>query len=279
MEDLSKMSTPENKARQQAFFESLRAQQKENPELRAAWVEATRDGCTGPNLIEFLYAYSIGEELVIGPRQQSRKRILRRFAALAQRLEGDAVDAEQLLNFRWWKDETIAELLSGMHVEMEFEKAEAIRNGIPSSTVSGSFNVKGRLRPDFILALPNTLRMASEGLNWIQRELGKGKGWDERAVGRTIYLAHLVLYWQTVSQKMPAWKHIAALVEGARIAVGPHAICPTEDALRLGFERFRKRNPIISNEIPPAITEYLQTANSGISFITWDRQRTQTAEK
>jgi hypothetical protein len=106
-------------------------------------------------------------------------------------------------------------------------------------------------------------------LNWFKTELGKG--WDERAVGRTIYLAHLVFYWKAVSGKTPAWKHIAALVEGARTALGSSGTLPTETNLRLSLKSFIKRNAAICDDLMNSLVEYLASADSKISFFKWDR--------
>src|ERR1700730_7056131 len=205
---------------QMEFLQNLKLTLQKSSELRTAWGRARRDGCTDVNLISFLYAYSVGEGLVMRPRRENRKLILTKLSALAKKLESTATDAEQLLNFRWWKDQPVSELLSGLNIELESEQASVIRNGVESFPISGTVRIKGTLRPDFILELPQSLRLASQVLNLFHTGLGKKKGWDERSVGRTLYLADLVLYWQGVSGLSPAWKHVAAIVEGARIAAG-----------------------------------------------------------
>jgi hypothetical protein len=259
--------------RRREFFEKLKLTLQKNSEVRAAWQKARGVGCTEINLIEFLYMYSVGEELVMRPRRENRKRILTQLSALARKLESSATDAEQLLNFRWWKDQPVSELLSGLQVELEAQQVSVIRDGVESLPISGAVRVTGTLRPDFILELPQSLRVASQMLHLCHTGLGKQKGWDERLVGPTLYLADLVLYWLALSGESPAWKDVAALVEGARIASGSSGRSSVETALRLNFENFKKRNPAMFGDIEDSLSEYLKICKPNLSFYSWSLQR------
>lgn len=257
----------------EVFRQNLALELKKNSELRAAWSNARRKGCTELNLVTFLYAYSVGEELVIKRRRENRNRVLTRLSALAKKLDDMATDAEQFLNFRWWKDQPVSELLSGVNIEFEAKGASLIRNGVESMPISGQVRGKGTFRPDLILRLPQSLRSASQILNLFHTELGKKKGWDERSVGRSLYLANLVLYWQGVSGENPAWKDVAALVEGAAIAANSRGRSVGETALRLNFENFKRRNPVMFSDFEVSLAEYLRTSEPNISFFAWSRQR------
>src|ERR1700730_9112671 len=84
--------------------------------------------------------------------------------ALAKTLESAATEADELLNFCWWKQESVSELLSSLAVELEGEQASIIRDGIASPPISAPFKVKATLRPDLVLELPQTLHIAPEEL-------------------------------------------------------------------------------------------------------------------
>lgn len=261
---------------QEEFLQNLKMVLKKNPELRAAWQRARRGGCTDVNLLTFLYAYNAGEELVMRPRRKNRKRILATLSSLAKRLESAATDVDRFLNFRWWKDQLVSELLSGLNIELEAEQASVILNGVESFLPSGPIKARGKLRPDFMLELAQNLRVASQMLELLHTGLGKKKGWDERSVGRTLYLADLVLYWQGVSGKSPAWKDVAALVEGARIAAGSRGRFSDETVLRLNVENFKKRNPAMCSDFETSLAEYLQSGDPSMSFYKWSRQSKRT---
>src|SRR5579871_6486522 len=153
---------PKGATRQEVFLQSFRREIERNPVFRTTWLKAKQDGCTEVNLIGFLCAFCVAEELVMGPRRKSRKRVLSRLAALAKTLESAAIDAEQLLTSVWWKDETVSQLLTGVIIELEAEKASSIRDGIELPPISGRFRAKGTLRPDLIFELPEILRAASQ---------------------------------------------------------------------------------------------------------------------
>jgi hypothetical protein len=81
----------------QTFRKNLKWVRRKNPELRGALQRARQDGCTAANLIGFLYHYSFGNVLVLGPRRAARRDILARLAVLARKVESTAADTKQLL--------------------------------------------------------------------------------------------------------------------------------------------------------------------------------------
>ena len=176
----------------EVFRQNLALELKKNSELRAAWSNARRKGCTELNLVTFLYAYSVGEELVIKRRRENRNRVLTRLSALAKKLDDMATDAEQFLNFRWWKDQPVSELLSGVNIEFEAKGASLIRNGVESMPISGQVRGKGTFRPDLILRAPTKPPFRFSNLESISYRIGQ-----KERVGREIGWS-IALPWQTL---------------------------------------------------------------------------------
>ena len=252
----------------QTFRKNLKWAVRKNPELRGALRRATQDGCTAANLIAFLYLYSFGDVLVLGPRRAARKDVLARLAVLARKFESTATGTEQLLQFRWWKEQSVLQLLGSLKIELESEKASISRGGLESTPVSGRFKVTGTMYPNLLVQLPVLLRVGSQMLNLICGRLGKGGGWNERSVGRTLYLADLVFYWRSVSGKNPPWKDVTVLLEGGRTAAGSPGRPLDETALRLNFTSFKKRNSQFCSDTEQSLSKYL-ASGSRLPFYTW----------
>jgi len=243
-----------------------------NPELRGASQRARQDGCTAANLIGFLYHQSFGDVLVLGPRRAARKDVLARLAVLARKFESTAAETEQLLQFRWWKEQSVLQLLGSLTIELNQKKLLSAELDWSQPPVSGRFKVTGTMYPNLLVRLPVLLRVGSQMLNLICGRLGKGGGWNERSVGRTLYLADLVVYWRSVSGKNPPWKDVTVLVEGGRTAAGSLGRPRDETALRLNFTSFKKRNSQFCSDTEQSLSKYL-ASGSKLPFYTWYENR------
>jgi hypothetical protein len=163
-------------------------------------------------LIVFLYYYSFGDVLVIRRRRAGRKSVLGRLAALKTRFEGLATQTDQLLQFRWWQGQSVLQFLSSC--EAEFHAEKKLNEGSVPNPASGSFKIKGTFFPEVLVRIPSVLRAGAQMLDFVCTTLRRG-GWNERRVGRALYLHELLFYWSSISAKKPSWKDVSALVEAA----------------------------------------------------------------
>jgi hypothetical protein len=105
------------------------------------------------------------------------------------------------------------------------------------------------------------LHVGSQMLNLICGRLGKGGGWNERLVGRTLYLADLVFYWRSVSWKKPTLKRRDCACRRRSYCCQFARPTAGREALRLNFTSFKKRNSQFCSDTEQSLSKYLASGS------------------
>ena len=256
--------TPDQQRWLRAFGEYLR--DDDEGSTRSALKRAHDAGCTQVNLAGFLYAYVASQKLIFGPRAAQRDAVADGLKGVAGRLIRTASATEKVLSTPWWKGQSVADLLQSPTLTLSVF-------GATTEEPRGVHQVvgQGRFTPTFILELPALLRTHATWVRWLDRELRRDL--TIRKVGRTLYLAELVLYWKELAGTPPEWRDVAALVEAARIAAGSAGRTTDGNTLSKNFASFQRRCPPLYQEICSDLREYISRFHREMSFFGWLRRR------
>lgn len=246
-----------------AFGEYLRRDVEAT--TRSALERARDAGCRQVNLAGFLYAYVASPKLIFDPRATRRDAVADGLKGVAARLIRTANATEKVLSTAWWKGQSVADLLQSPALTFSFFGA--------TEELGRAYQVfgQGRFTPTFFLELPVVLRNHATLVQWLDRELRREL--TIRKVGRTLYLAQLVVYWKELTGNPPEWRDVAALVEAARIAAGSEGRTTDGDTLRRNFASFQRRCPPLYQEIRSNLREYISGFHRQMSFFGWLSRR------
>jgi hypothetical protein len=247
-----------------AFGEYLR--HDDETTTRSALKHARDAGCTQVNLAGFLYAYVASQKLIFGPRAAQRDAVADGLKGVAARLIRTASATEKVLSTPWWKGQSVADLLQSPTLTLSVFGATSEEPRRVRQVVG-----QGRFTPTFILELPVLLRTHATWVRWLDRELRREL--TIRKVGRTLYLAQLVVYWKELSGNPPEWRDVAALVEAARIAAGSEDRTTDGNTLSKNFASFRRRCPLLYQEICSDLRDYISSVHRQMSYFSWQRRR------
>jgi hypothetical protein len=179
---------------------------------RSTLKRAAHAVCTDVNLLGFLYAYVASPKLIFNARGRRRDDATDGLRGIAARLDRSAKATEKLLASPWWKGQSVADLLQN----------GTLRISGSAGTSDKRISLTGKLSPTFILEMPTTLRTQAHYLRWLGREVRRELA--TRKVGRTLYLAQLVVYWKELTGSLPKWKDVATLVDDFDILTWPLSI-------------------------------------------------------
>jgi|GEM_PF-5049706 len=250
---------------QKKWLQGLKQNLRTNDSAREALKDLETKGCTQANLLGFLYAYQGGPALVFRDRKRARDLALGGLAGVAGRLTRTADTLEDVLGTPMTRAERFEDWLrERLTARMDFKDG---------GTGQGAFT------PDFLLRLPNELRSYASWTKWLVSQLRPEM--SMRRVGRSIYLAQLITYIETVTGTKPSWEELAELIEAGRVAAGSPGKSTDAQLLRKNFESFKSRNVQLYQDIQNRIRDYiascglLQSGEKPPTFYGWmERQRT-----